>query len=108
LIAAWLWGDCAYQGQRDAISAAAPAAKDMTNRRAVRGRPLSDAERSKNATKSIVRVGDEHPFLIIKQIFGFAHARYRGLAKKKNRFEVVCALVNLYIERHALLRRCHA
>jgi transposase, IS5 family len=103
-----VWGDSAYQGQRDAIKAAAPAAKDMTNRRAARGRPLSDEERSKNTTKSKVRARGEHPFLIIKRIFGFAHVRYRGLAKNKNRFVVLCALANLYIKRHALLRRCHA
>jgi IS5 family transposase len=103
-----VWGDSAYQGQRQAIRAAAPAAKDMTNRRAARGRPLSDEERAKNTTKSKVRARGEHPFLIIKRIFGFAHVRYRGLAKNKNRFVVICALANLYIKRHALLRRCLA
>lgn len=103
-----VWGDSAYQGQEEAIKAAAPAAKDMTNRRAARGRPLSDEERSKNATKSKVRARGEHPFLIIKRIFGFTHVRYRGLAKNKNRFEVVCALANLYIKRRVLLRGCHA
>lgn len=103
-----VWGDSAYQGQEEAIKAAAPAAKDMTNRRAARGKPLSDEERSKNATKSKVRARGEHPFLIIKRIFGFTHFRYRGLAKNKNRFEVVCALANLYIKRRVLLRGCHA
>jgi IS5 family transposase len=102
-----VWGDSAYLGQKEAIKAAAPAAKDMT-RRATRGRPLSDKERSKNATKSKVRARGEHPFLIIKRIFGFTHVRYRGLAKNKNRFEVVCALANLYIKRRVLLRGCHA
>ena len=52
--------------------------------------------------------GLENPFLIIKRMFGFSNFRYRGLAKNKNRFEVVCALANPYIKRHALLRRCHA
>jgi IS5 family transposase len=103
-----VWGDSAYQGQKEAIRAAAPAARDMTNRRAARGRPLTDAERSKNATKSKVRAKGEHPFLIIKRIFGFTHVRYRGLAKNRNRFEVACALANLYIKRRVLLRRCLA
>ena len=103
-----VWGDSAYQGQKEAIRAAAPAARDMTNRRAARGRPLTDAERSKNATKSKVRAKGEHPFLIIKRIFGFTHVRYRGLAKNRNRFEVACALANLYIKRRTLLRRCLA
>ena len=56
-----VWGDSAYQGQKEAIRAAAPAARDMTNRRAARGRPLTDAERSKNATKSKVRANDLRP-----------------------------------------------
>jgi len=103
-----VWGDSAYQGQKEAIRAAAPAARDMTNRRAARGRPLTDAERSKNATKSKVRAKGEHPFLIIKRIVGFTHVRYRGLAKNRNRFEVACALANLYIKRRTLLRRCLA
>lgn len=103
-----VWGDSAYQGQKEAIKAAAPAARDMTNRRAARGHPLTDAERSKNATKSKVRAKGEHPFLIIKRIFGFTHVRYRGLSKNRNRFQVACALANLYIKRRTLLRRCLA
>jgi IS5 family transposase len=101
-----VWGDSAYQGQKETIRTAAPAAKDMTNRRGARGRPLTDKERSKNTTKSKVRAKGEHPFLIIKRIFGFTHVRYRGLAKNRNRFEIACALANLYIKRHVLLRRC--
>ena len=103
-----VWGDSAYQGQRAAIRSVAPAAKDMTNRRAARGHPLTDVERSKNTTKSKVRAKGEHPFLIIKRIFGFTQVRYRGLAKNKNRFEVLCALANIYIKRNALLRRSYA
>jgi IS5 family transposase len=103
-----VWGDSAYQGQKEAIRSAAPVAKDMTNRRASRGRPLTDAQRSKNKTKSKVRAKGEHPFLIIKKIFGFTQVRYRGLAKNRNRFEVMCALANLYIKRYILLRRSYA
>ena len=103
-----VWGDSAYQGQKEAIRAAAPAARDMTNRRGARGRPLTDKERSKNTTKSKVRAKGEHPFLIIKRVFGFTHVRYRGLAKNRNRFEVACALANIYIKRRTLLRRCLA
>jgi transposase, IS5 family len=77
-------------------------------RRTARGHPLSDEERSKNATKSKVGARGEHPFLIIKWIFGCTHIRYRGLAKNKNRFEVVRALANLYIKRRVLQRGCHA
>ncbi|MFN8891149.1 MAG: IS5/IS1182 family transposase, partial [Alphaproteobacteria bacterium] len=62
-----VWGDTAYQGQTEASRAAAPAAQDMTQRRAARGHPLSAEERAKNATKSRVRAKGEHPLLIIKR-----------------------------------------
>jgi IS5 family transposase len=103
-----VWGDTAYQGQTEAIWAAAPAAQDMTQRRGSRGHPLSAEERAKNATKSRVRAKGEHPLLIIKRIFGFTHVRYRGLAKNGTRFEVLCALANLYTKRRVLMRYCHA
>jgi len=103
-----VWGDSAYQGQKKAIRAAAPNAKDMTNRRGSRGRQLTDAERAKNRTKSKVRAKGEHPFLLIKRIFGFVCVRYRGIAKNANRLYVTCALANLHLQRHFLMRRCRA
>ncbi len=39
-------------------------------------------QRAKNKTKSSVRAKVEHPFLIIKRIFGFVKTRYKGLAKR--------------------------
>ncbi|MFO0200288.1 MAG: IS5/IS1182 family transposase, partial [Alphaproteobacteria bacterium] len=77
-------------------------------RRGSRGHPLSAEERAKNATKSRVRAKGEHPLLIIKRIFGFTHVRYRGLMKNGTRFEVLCALANLYMKRRVLMRYCHA
>jgi IS5 family transposase len=103
-----VWGDSAYQGQKAAIRKAAPKARDMTNKRGARHKPLTEADRSKNRTKSKVRSRVEHPFLVIKRIFGFFHVRYRGLAKNRSRFEIVCALANLYMKRRILMRRCLA
>jgi IS5 family transposase len=90
------------------ISAPSPVAQDMIRRRGSRGHPLSDEERAKNATGSRVRAKGEHPFLVIKRIFGFTHLRYRGLAKNGTRFEVLYALANLYLKRRVLMRFCHA
>lgn len=42
---------------------------------------VDEEERAKDKTKSSVRAKVEHPFLIIKRIFGFAKTRYKGLAK---------------------------
>jgi IS5 family transposase len=76
-----VWGDQAYRGQREAIRQVAPAAQDFTNRRCKHGGVVDEAEKAKNRTRSRVRAKVEHPFLVIKQVFGFARVRYRGLEK---------------------------
>jgi IS5 family transposase len=99
-----IWGASAYQGQGDAIRECAPNAQDMTNRRYRRKGEVDDIERAKNKTKSSVRAKVEHPFLVIKRIFGFAKTRYKGLDKNAHRLFVTCALTNLYLLRRRLLR----
>ena len=99
-----VWGDSAYAGQGDVISKHAPKAKDFTNKKGFRNRPLNKEEADKNRTKSKVRSKVEHPFLVLKHIFGFNKVRYRGLDKNANRLFVACGLVNLYMARRQLLR----
>jgi IS5 family transposase len=99
-----VWGDSAYQGQSEVIAASAPDAQDMTNRRYRRKGVVDEAERARNRTKSSVRAKVEHPFLVIKRIFGFAKTRYKGLEKNAHRLFVTCALANLYMVRRRLLR----
>lgn len=92
-----LYGDSAYRGekQRERLKEIAPRAKDFTNKRAYRNRPLSDADRQTNRRKSSVRAKVEHPFLTLKRIWGFAKVRYRGLAKNANRAFAMLAMINL-------------
>jgi IS5 family transposase len=92
-----LYGDSAYRGekQRERLKEIAPRAKDFTNKRAYRSRPLSDADRQTNRRKSSVRAKVEHPFLTLKRIWGFAKVRYRGLAKNANRAFAMLAMINL-------------
>ena len=99
-----VWGDSAYTGQREAIRQRAPKARDFTHEKGTRGHPLSPAQKTKNTAKSRVRAKGEHPFLVIKRIFGFAKTRYRGLLKNANRLFVTCALANLFMVRRYLLR----
>ena len=99
-----VYGDGAYMGQAEVIAAHAPKAKDFINRRAVRYRKLTEADKRANHTKSRVRAKVEHPFLIIKRVFGFAKVRYRGLFKNAQRLFVAAALANLYMVRRRLLR----
>jgi IS5 family transposase len=99
-----VWGDSAYTGQGDEIRKHAPGAKDFTNQKGCRNRPLSDEEKARNKTKSKVRAKVEHPFLILKRVFGFNKVRYRGLDKNATRLFVACGLVNLYMARRRLLQ----
>ena len=99
-----VWGDSAYAGQQQVLHEQAPNAKDFTNKKGFRNRPLSEEDAGKNRTKSKVRAKVEHPFLVLKRIFGFNKVRYRGLDKNAHRLFVACGLVNLYMARRQLLR----
>src|SRR5665213_2178395 len=99
-----VWGDSAYQGQREVILKAASRAQDFTHHRGNRASALSKEEVAKNRTKSRVRAHVEHPFRILKCVFGFRKVCYRGIAKNLNRLHVTFALVNLYMKRRTLIR----
>jgi IS5 family transposase len=90
-----LYGDSAYIGQKDVLKEISPNAKDFTNKRASRNRPLTDADKETNRRKSQVRAKVEHPFRPLKSIYGFAKARYRGLVKNANRAFALLALINI-------------
>jgi transposase, IS5 family len=92
-----LYGDSAYRGekQKQRLKELAPKARDFTNKRAYKNRPLTDADKETNRRKSAVRSKVEHPFLTLKRIWGFAKVRYRGLAKNANRAFAMLAMLNL-------------
>ena len=98
-----VWGDGGYQGQTEAIQKAAPKAQDMTCKRTRYKNRVDELQRAKNRSKSSVRAKVEHPFRILKRIFGFDKVRYRGLAKNHHRLCACFALVNLYLHRKRLL-----
>lgn len=100
-----VWGDQAYRGQAEVIRQCAPNARDFTNRRYRHCGVVDEAVKAKNRTKSSVRAKVEHPFGVIKRVFGFVMVRYRGLEKNAQRLFVTCALANLYMARPYLLRR---
>ena len=99
-----VYGDKAYCGQSDTIREKCPKAKDFTQRKAHRHRPLTEQQEQANHTKSKTRSKVEHPFLVLKRVWGFAKVRYRGLMKNANRLYAACALANLFRVRKRLLR----
>jgi IS5 family transposase len=92
-----LYGDSAYRGkeQRERLKELAPSAKDFTNKRAYKNQPLSEGDKATNRRKSSVRSKVEHPFLILKRLWGFAKVRYRCLAKNANRAFALLAMINI-------------
>ena len=98
-----VWGDGGYQGQTEAIKEAAPKAQDMTCKRTRYKGRVDESQRAKNRSKSSVRAKVEHPFRILKRIFGFDKVRYRGLAKNHHRLCACFALINLYLHRKHLV-----
>jgi IS5 family transposase len=99
-----VWGDSAYAGQTAVIREHAPYAQDFTHEKGCRNKPLDDAAKGRNRTKSKVRAKVEHVFGVIKRVFGFTKVRYRGLDKNAHALFVLCALTNWYMARRRL--RC--
>jgi IS5 family transposase len=97
-----VWGDAGYQGQTEAIHEAAPQAQDMTSRRTKFKNYVDEEAKRKNTTKARVRSKVEHPFRILKRVFGFTKVRYRGIWKNHQWLCAAFALVNLYQHRNRL------
>ena len=68
----------------------------LVNRRGTRSHPVSERWRTINRARSRVRAYCEHPFLVVKRLWGFEKVRYRGLAKNTVRVFAAFALANLY------------
>jgi transposase, IS5 family len=99
-----VWGDSAYAGQRSAMKAVAPNARDFTQKKGARYRALTEDERASNRIKSRVRAKVEHVFGVIKRVFGYTRTRYRGLEKNAHAMFVTSALANIFMVRRQLLR----
>ena len=55
------------------------------------------AEVGQAGERCSLRAKVEHPFLYLKQRFGYRRARYRGLAKNHQRLALLLGLANLLI-----------
>ena len=102
------FGDSGYQGANkrpDARSGvrwnvAMRPGKRKTLDRSQLKEHLADEIETINAS---IRAKVEHPFRVIKQQFGFAKVRYKGLAKNTGQIVTLFALANLWMARKKLL-----
>lgn len=94
------YGDSAYASQKALIKSKA---KYFTNQRVRRGGEIDEARRSRKHIKSRTHARVEHVFAVVKQLWGFAKVRYRGIAKNAPRSLVVLGLANIYLARKRLV-----
>jgi IS5 family transposase len=99
-----LYGDQAYWKEADRQAFEAQGVRYRVNRRAPGGnKNLSERWRKINRARSRTRACCEHPFRVVKQLWGFSKTRYRGIAKNLARAQTMFALANLYAVRHRLM-----
>lgn len=55
------------------------------------------------STKNRAKARGEHPFRVIKRLWGFTKVRYRGIAKNLARARMAFALANVYALRRKLM-----
>ena len=98
-----IFGDQAYWKEADRQKFEASGVRYRMNRRPPGRQPLSERWRLINRARSRIRARGEHPFHVVKRLWGFATVRYRGLAKNLARAQTMFALANLYSVRHQLM-----
>ena len=100
------FGDAGYQGVDKRDEAQGPrwhVAMRPGKRKALdKSKTVAALEDRIERIKASVRAKVEHPFRVIKQQFGYAKVRYRGLAKNTARLTMLFALSNLWMTRHRI------
>jgi IS5 family transposase len=98
-----LYGDRSYWSEEHRWLCRQVGIRYRVNRRGKRAHDLTVAQRRINRSRSRIRARVEHPFNVVKRLWGFTKVRYRGLAKNLARAYALFALANLYLVRRRLL-----
>lgn len=89
-----VWGDAGYSGADKRTELKDVDVDWLISKRPGIRKTLKGVAAKTEKTKQ-VRAKVEHVFLKIKQHFGYAKVRYRGLAKNTNRLYVLLGFANL-------------
>lgn len=98
-----IYGDQAYWKEADRQRFRSAGVRYRVNRRPNGSRPLTEHQKKINQSRSRTRARGEHAFRVVKQLWGFAKVRYRGIAKNAARAMATFALANLYMLRRKLM-----
>jgi len=97
-----VFGDQAYWSEADRQAANASGVRYRVNRRPTKQHPLTERWKQINRARSRIRARGEHPYQVVKHLWGFTKVRYRGLMKNTVRVFAAFALANLYLMRKRL------
>jgi IS5 family transposase len=98
-----LHGDSAYHSKQLKAQAEESGIAFNVNERGTKHRPLTKTQRARNRRLSRVRATVEHPFLVVKRLWGHAKVRYRGIGKNLAQMHTLFALANVYRVRRQLI-----
>jgi transposase, IS5 family len=98
-----LHADSAYHSKPLKAQAEAIGLEFNVNERGTRHRALTSTQRARNRRLSRVRATVEHPFLVVKRLWGHTKVRYRGIAKNLAQMHTLFALANVYRVRRQLM-----
>jgi transposase, IS5 family len=99
------YGDQAYWCEDHRLQCQHAGIAYRVNRKAKRWHTLTPHQKLINRSRSRTRARGEHPFHVVKRLWGFAKVRYRGIYKNTVRAFAAFALANLYLLRRRLLAR---
>lgn len=98
-----VYGDRSYWSEEHRWLCRQTGIRYRVNRRGSRAHEITAAQRLVNRSRSRVRARVEHPFNVVKRLWGFTKVRYRGIAKNLAKAYALFALANLYLVRRRLM-----
>jgi transposase, IS5 family len=104
----WIGADAGYTGaqKREELKSLTvdwSIADKRSRVRAIENEALREVTINLERLKAKVRARVEHPFHVIKNLFGFKKVLYKGLKKNHAQCQVLFALANVFLVRKRLL-----
>jgi transposase, IS5 family len=96
-------GDAAYQSKEASAMAQAAGIEWKVCERGSRNKALTARQKRSNREISSVRAYVEHPYLVVKHLWGHVKVRYRGISKNLAQAHMLYGLANLFMQRHRLM-----
>jgi len=97
-----IYGDKAYANEEKRLECRSLGIAWRVTIKAKRGQVLSERDKDWNRSRSRVRARVEHPFGVVKNLWGYRKVRYRGITKNAGQCFSLFALANIYLVRRLL------